>query len=83
MKTRRKCSLISALTGTITDSNDTRLVDSGAFRHMTSYRNSLKSLTEKNSSLQVELGDNANYVVKEVGTTTLGTFLEVLGIILT
>jgi hypothetical protein len=70
MKTKKECSLVSALTGTITDSSDSWLVDSGASRHMTGYRNSLKSLTEKNSSLQVELGDNARYAVKGVGTTS-------------
>jgi hypothetical protein len=55
MKTKKECSPVSALTATITDSSDTRLVDSGASRHMTGYRNSLKSLTKKNSSLQGEL----------------------------
>jgi hypothetical protein len=37
---------------------------------MTSYRDSLKILTENNSSLQVELGDNAKYEIKGVGTTS-------------
>ena len=69
-KTKKECSLVSALTGTITDSSDTWLVDSGASRHMTGYRDSLRDLTEKDSALQVELGDNAKYAVKGVGTTS-------------
>jgi hypothetical protein len=49
---------------------ETWLVDSGASRHMTGSQKSLTSLTEKNSRLQVELGDNAKYAVKGVGTTS-------------
>jgi hypothetical protein len=45
-------------------------VDSGASRHMTGSQKSLTSLTEENSRLQVELGDNAKYAVKGVGTTS-------------
>jgi hypothetical protein len=35
MKTKKECSLVSGLTGTITNSNDTWLIDSGASRNMT------------------------------------------------
>ena len=70
MKTKKEYSLVSALIGTITNSSDAWLVDSSAYRHMTGYQNCLKSLTKKNSSLQVELGDNAKYAVKAVGTTS-------------
>jgi hypothetical protein len=45
-------------------------VDSGASRHMTGSQKSLTSLTEENSRLQVELGDNAKYAVKGIGTTS-------------
>jgi hypothetical protein len=61
---------VSALTDTITDSSDTWLIDNDSSRHMTCYRDSLRDLTEKDSTLQVELGDNAKYVVKAVGTTS-------------
>lgn len=38
---------------------------------MRGYRNSLIDLEEKTVSLQVELGDNSQYVVKGVGKTSL------------
>ena len=41
-------SLISALTGTVTYGNDTWLVDSGASKHMTGYKDYLSALVEKN-----------------------------------
>jgi hypothetical protein len=41
---------------------ETWLVDSGASRHMTRSHKSLTILIEKNSWLQVELGDNTKYV---------------------
>ena len=34
---------------------------------MTGYKESLTELTKKNSSLQVELGDNSKYALKGVG----------------
>jgi hypothetical protein len=58
---------ISALTGTITQGSDFWLVDNGASKNLTEFRNSLINLTENNSSLQVELGDDSNHVVKGVG----------------
>jgi hypothetical protein len=45
-------------------------VDSGASRHMTGSQESLTSLSKEDSGLQVELGDNAKYVVKGVGTAS-------------
>jgi hypothetical protein len=50
---------VSALTGTITQGSDIWLMDSGASKHMTGFRSSLTKLTEKSSSLQVELGDDS------------------------
>jgi hypothetical protein len=35
---------------------------------MTGYRKALTDLTEKELSIQVELGDNAKYTVKGVGS---------------
>jgi hypothetical protein len=58
--------LVSALSGTISGSG-TWLVDSGASRHMIRSRESLISLSEEDSGLLVELGDNAKYAVKGVG----------------
>jgi hypothetical protein len=58
---------VSALTGTITQGSDIWLVDSGASKHMTGFRSSLTKLTEKSSSLQVELGDDSRHAVRGVG----------------
>ena len=49
--------LISALIGTITLGNDTWLVDSGASKHMTGYKDSLTDLVEE-SHQKVKLGDD-------------------------
>jgi hypothetical protein len=43
-------------------------VDNGASRHMTSARELFSSLTEQDSRVQVELGDDAKYPVAGVGT---------------
>ena len=58
---------ISALTSTITQGSDIWLVDNGASKHITGFRSSLTKLTEKNSSLQVELGDDSRHAVRGVG----------------
>ena len=50
-------SLISALTGTVTHGNDTWLVNSGASKHMTGYKDYLSTLVEKESHQKVKLGD--------------------------
>jgi hypothetical protein len=50
--------------------SDIWLIDSGASRHMTGYREHLTDLVEKESCLHVVLGDNARYTVKGVGTST-------------
>jgi hypothetical protein len=50
--------------------DDTWLIDSDASRHMTSFRDHLTNLVEKETNLHVVLGDNARYNVKGVGTST-------------
>jgi len=61
--------LVSSIFGTISGSG-TWLVDSGACRHMKKSQESLTSLSEEDSRLQVDLGDNVKYAVKGVGTTS-------------
>ena len=51
--------------------NDSWLIDSGASRHMTGFRDHLTNLVEKETNLHVVLGDNARYNVKGVGTSTV------------
>jgi hypothetical protein len=62
---------VSTVTGTITQGSDTWLIDSGASKHMTGSITSLSNMTEKSSSLQVELGDDSKHVVKGVGEASL------------
>jgi hypothetical protein len=62
---------VSALTWTITQGSDTWIMDSSASKHMIGFRNSLSNLTEKELSLQVELGEEAKHAVKEVGEASL------------
>ena len=52
---------------TITHGNDTWLVDSGASKHMTSYKDSLTDLVEKDPPQKVKLGDDYQYPIKGVG----------------
>ena len=66
----RKEYYISTLFGSITNSSEIWLVDIGASRHMTSYRTTLIDLSERDYSIHVELGDNAKYEVKDVGSTS-------------
>ena len=60
-------SLISSLTGTVTYGNCTWLVDSGASKHITGYKNYLSTLIEKESHQKVKLGDDYQYLIKGVG----------------
>jgi hypothetical protein len=61
---------ISALSGTVPTDSDIWLIDSGASRHMTGYKEHLTDLVEKESRLHVLLGDNARYTMKGVGSCT-------------
>ena len=46
------------------------MIDSGTSRHMTRCQSQLTDLSKKDSSLHVELGDNAKYAVKGMGSTS-------------
>jgi len=64
--------LISALsTASPPDTLDHWLIDSGASRHFTGYKEALSYLVEKKTNLKIILGDNATYPVKGIGTITL------------
>lgn len=47
------------------------MIDSGASRHFTGYKDVLSNLIEKDTNLEIILGDNATYPVKGVGNVTL------------
>jgi hypothetical protein len=53
--------LVATLTNSVNYDDETWLVDSGASRHMTGFKDSLSNLTKKDSSHQVRLGDNSSY----------------------
>ena len=62
---------ISILSSMVPTCNDIWLIDSGASRHMTGYREHLTDLVEKESCLHVVLGDDERYTMKGVGSTSL------------
>ena len=47
------------------------LIDSGASRHFTGYKEAHYNLIEKETNLEIFLGDNSKYPVKDVGNVTL------------
>jgi hypothetical protein len=62
--------LISALTSIVTHRSDTWIIDSGASKNMTGFKESLSDLVEKYSPHKVKLGDDYQYPIKGVGETT-------------
>jgi hypothetical protein len=79
-KFEKDFSLVSCFS-TSTVSRSAWYVDSGASSHMTSARELFTSLTKQDSRLHVELGNDAKYAVKGVGTISFqlesGSSLEV------
>ena len=59
--------LILALTGTITHKSNDWLVDSGASKHMTGYKESFVNMSEHESPHKVKLGDDYQYPIKGSG----------------
>ena len=55
---------ISTLSGMAPTTSDTWIIDSGALKHMTGYKENLLEVVEKESHLHIVLGDDANYTVK-------------------
>jgi hypothetical protein len=61
--------LVAVLTNSVNYDDETWLVDSGASRHMTGFKDSLSNLTKKDSSHQVRLGNNSSYPINGIGNT--------------
>ena len=59
--------LTSALTGTITHGNNDWLIDSGASKYMTRFKESFVKLFEHESPHKVKLGDDYQYPIKGSG----------------
>ena len=47
------------------------MIDSGASKHITGFKEALSDMVEKDTNLEIILGDNATYPVKGTGTVTL------------
>ena len=62
--------LISALTGTVTHGSKDWLIDSGASKHMTRFKESFEKLSEHNSPHKVKLGDDYQYPIKGSGESS-------------
>jgi hypothetical protein len=60
--------LVSALSSTVITWSKTWLVDSGASKHMTWYKNILSDFKTKSFAEQVELGDDKCYKIEGVGS---------------
>ena len=56
--------------GSITNSKETWLVDSGASKHMTWYCCDLTNLMEYKSFIEVETGDETTYSIRGIGSTS-------------
>ena len=59
--------LISTLIGLVSPGNDTWLIDSGASKHMTGFKESLACLEEKEYLEKVFLGYDSQYPIKGLG----------------
>ena len=59
---KKECYLVYALSGTITDAKHIWLIDSGASRHMTGFKDSISNVRKKGFHTKVELGDNGHWV---------------------
>jgi hypothetical protein len=60
--------LVSALSGTITKSDEIWLIDSGASKHMTGFKQNLENYQDRNYKAKVELGDDGTYEIKGFGS---------------
>ena len=56
--------LISTLTESVSPGNDTWLINNGASKHMTGFKESLSCLEQNESPHKVMLGDDSQYPIK-------------------
>ena len=62
--------LISALIGTVTHGSRDWLIDSGASKHMTGFKESFEKISKHNSPHKVKLGDDYQYPIKGSGESS-------------
>ena len=58
--------LISALTGTVSHGSNDWLINSGASKYMTGFKESFVKLSEHQSPHKVKLGDDYQYPIEKV-----------------
>jgi hypothetical protein len=68
---RKEYYLVSTLSGHLTTNRNSWLIDSGASKHMTGYKNILSDFRKKTCSVQAQLGDNSCHEIKGIGSTSL------------
>jgi hypothetical protein len=62
--------LISALSSSITKSEEIWLINSGASKHMTGFKQNLANYQDKKFKAKVDLGDDGTYDIKGFGSTS-------------
>ena len=62
--------MISALTGNINHGSDDWIIESGASKHMTGFKESFMKLSEHESPHKVKLGDDYQYPIKGSGESS-------------
>jgi hypothetical protein len=67
---RRENYLVSTLFDAVTKSKEIWLVDSGASKHMTCFKQNLVNYRDEKFNVKVELGDDGTYAIKGVGSTS-------------
>jgi hypothetical protein len=70
-ETRKEYYPVSALSSTVSTRPRTWLVESGASKHMTGYKENLSDFKTKSFAEQVELGDDKCYKIEGVGSIPL------------
>lgn len=61
---RKDYYLVSALSWSIANRRSTGLIDSGASKNMTRYKDVLSNIKKRSYTTQVELGNKASYAIK-------------------
>ena len=70
--------LIYALTGNVTHGSNDWIIESGASKHMTGFKESFVKLSEHESPHKVKLGDDYQYPIKGSGESSSNYTLESL-----
>jgi hypothetical protein len=66
----RECYIVLALSGTVTKSEEVWLVDNGASKHMTGFKQKIENYQDKKFNVNVELGDDGTYDIKRFGVVS-------------